>query len=80
MADFIKNNPIKFIKDDIDDDDDESEDNCDSQGERNDGINNVTETGSAVDTVVDNDLTNKDTNVHDLVVQVALVVPVALVV
>ena len=67
MADFIKNNPIKFIKDDIDDDDDESEDNCDSQGERNDGSNNVTETGSAVDTVVDNDLTNKDTNVHDLV-------------
>ena len=60
MADFIKNNPINFVRDKSDDGDDEaSDDNV--LDEKKDDSDNKNQT---IDTIIDADLTNTSTDIH----------------
>ena len=63
MADFIKNNPINFVRDKSGDGEDEaSEDNV--LDENKDDSDNKNQTIDTIDTIIDADLTNTSTDIH----------------
>ena len=70
MDDFIKNNPINFIKDKHIDDDDGSNDNerememDDDQDKNKDSPSDTKDDAQTIDTVIDADLTYKSTDFH----------------